>query len=40
MAPKMDLFLIEHGGPSFDHRQASMIRARIAAMSRSEQGPC
>ena len=40
MAPKLDPFLIEHGGLAFDHRQASMIRARIAAMSRSGQGPC
>ena len=40
MAPNIDLFLIDRGGPSFDHRQASMIRARIAAMSRSGQGPC
>jgi hypothetical protein len=40
MAPNIDLFLIDHGAPSFDHRQASMIRARIAAVSRSGQGPC
>jgi hypothetical protein len=40
MAPNIDLFLIDHGGPSFDHRQAPMIRARIAAMSRSGQSPC
>ena len=40
MAPNIDLFLIDRGGPSFDQRQASMIRARIAAMSRSGQGPC
>jgi hypothetical protein len=40
MAPNIDLFLIDHGGPSFDHRQGSMIRARIAAMPRSGQGPC
>jgi hypothetical protein len=33
MAEKVDLFLIEHGGPSFDHRQASMIRARITSMA-------
>lgn len=36
MAPRIDLFLIDHGGPSFNHPQASMIRARIASMSRSE----
>jgi hypothetical protein len=40
MAPNIDLFLIDHGGPSFDHRQGSMIRARIGAMPRSGQGPC
>ena len=40
MAPKIDLFLIEHGGLSFGPRHASMIRARIASMPRSEQGPC
>jgi hypothetical protein len=40
MAPNIDLFLIDHGGPSFDRRQASMIRARTAAISRSGQGPC
>ena len=38
--PKVDLFLIEHGGLAFDPRQASMIRARIGSMPRSEQGPC
>ena len=36
MAPKVDLFLIEHGGLAFDPRQASMIRARIGSMPRSE----
>jgi hypothetical protein len=40
MGPNIDLFLIDHGGPSFDRRQASMIRARTAALSRSRQGPC
>jgi hypothetical protein len=40
MSPRIDLFLIDHGGPSFDQREASMIRARITAMSRREQGPC
>ena len=40
MAPNIDLFLIDHGGPSFDRRQASMIRPRTAAISRSGQGPC
>jgi hypothetical protein len=40
MAPKIDLFLIDHGGPSFNQPQASMIRARIASLSRSGQGPC
>ena len=40
MSPRIDLFLIDHGGPSFDQRQASMIRARIASMPRSDQGPC
>ena len=40
MAPNIDLFLIDHGGPSFDRRQASMIRARTAAASRSGEGPC
>jgi hypothetical protein len=40
MAPRVDLFLIEHGGPSFDDRQAPIIRARIASMSRGEQVPC
>jgi hypothetical protein len=36
MAPKLDPFLIEHGGLAFDHRQASIIRARIASMCRDE----
>jgi hypothetical protein len=36
MAPKLDPFLIEHGGLAFDYRQASMIRARIASMCRDE----
>jgi hypothetical protein len=40
MAPKLDLFLIEHGGLSFGPREASLIRARIKSMPRSEQGPC
>jgi hypothetical protein len=40
MAPKVDLFLIEHGGLSFDHRQGSMIRAKIGSMPRNEPGPC
>jgi hypothetical protein len=40
MAPNIDRFLIDHGGPFFDRRQASMIRARTAAISRSGQGPC
>ena len=35
MAPKIDLFLIDRGGPSFTQPQASMIRARLASMSRS-----
>ena len=40
MALKVDLFLIEHGGVALDPRQASMIRARIGSMPRSEQAPC
>ena len=40
MAPNIDLFLIDRGGPSFDPHQGSMIRAKIAAMSRSRPGPC
>ena len=39
MAPKLDPFL-KHGGLAFGPRQASMIRARIGSMPRSEQGPC
>ena len=40
MALKVDLLLIEHGGVALDPRQASMIRARIGSMPRSEQAPC
>ena len=40
MAPKLDPFLIQHGGLSFDPRQASVIQARIGSMPRGEQGPC
>jgi len=40
MAPELDLFLIEHGGLAVGPRQASLIRARIGSMPRSEQGPC
>ena len=40
MAPRLDPFLIEHGGLAFDPRQASMIRERIGSMPRSEQRPC
>jgi len=40
MAPKVDLFLIEHGGLFFDPRRVSTIRARIGPMPRSEQGTC
>ena len=36
MAAKIDFSRIEQGGPSFDPRQASMIRARIASMCRDE----
>jgi hypothetical protein len=34
MAAKIDFSRIEQGGPSFDPGQATMIRARIAAMCR------
>jgi hypothetical protein len=33
MAATMDLFLVDHGGLSFDLRQAAAIRARVASMS-------
>ena len=36
MAAKIDFSRIEHGGPSFDPGQATMIRARIASMARDE----
>jgi hypothetical protein len=38
MAPEIDLFLIERVEPSFDRRQASLIRERIASMPRTELG--
>ena len=34
MAAKIDFSRIEHGGPSFDPGQATMIRTRIASMCR------
>ena len=34
MAAKIDFSRIEHGGPSFDPGQATMVRARIASMCR------
>ena len=40
MAPNIDLFLIDHGGPSFTRPQASTIRTRIASMYGCEQGRC
>jgi hypothetical protein len=36
MAAKIDFSRIEHGGPSFDPDQATMIRTRIASMCRDE----
>jgi hypothetical protein len=40
MAPKIDLLLVDRGGPSFTQPQASIIRARLASMSRCEEGCC
>jgi hypothetical protein len=40
MAPKIDLFLIDRGGPSFTRPQTSIIQARLASMSRCEHGRC
>jgi hypothetical protein len=40
MAPNIDLFLIDHGRPSFTRPQASTIGATIASMYRCEQGRC
>ena len=38
MSPRIDLFLIDRGGWSFDQRQATIIRAMIASMPGSNQG--